>query len=285
MTEVPDPDAATSPPSRPPRIGTSVLRFTRQIVARSAHNRHQTLALMARRRLWRPALYPRLDWLAWLCYSAALVAVVAMVIDVPVGSFGRRWPEWLVHICDTATKVGLSGWYLFPAAFICIVVNLLDWSKRRGWRLLVLYNWTNLGVFVLLSVGVPGLIATFFKHFIGRARPFYFAEMGAFSFEPFAGSSSFASMPSGHSTTVGSLAAILVLLVPASRFVVIPLALGLAMTRVVLYSHYPSDVVAGLALGSGCTVLVALVFARLGYIFTARDAGLPTRRNSFSVFW
>ena len=287
MTEVPDPNAETIPetPSRPLNSGNVVLSFVGDLVARSSHNRRQTLALMARRRLWRPATYPHLDWLAWLCYTVALVAIVAMVIDIPVGSFGRRWPGWLVDLCETATKVGLSGWYLFPAAFICVIVNLLNWSKLRGRRLLTLYNWTNLGIFVLLSVGIPGLIATFFKHFIGRARPYYFAETGAFAFEPFAGSSAFASMPSGHSTTVGSLAAILVLLVPSSRYVVIPLALALAMTRVVLNSHYPSDVVAGLALGSACTIIVALVFARLGYIFTAHDTRLPTRRKSFSVFW
>ena len=264
---------------------TGVWRTIGTLAKRSATNRRQTIAKIAHRRLWRPAAYPRTDWKAWLCYAIAVVAIMAVVVDPAVGSFGRQWPAGLVQFAETVTRIGLSGWYLFPAAAVGILVNLTDWSGMRGRRLLRIYNWTGLSVFVLLSVGIPGLLATVLKHVIGRARPLHFAEYGAYSLHPLTGSASFASLPSGHSCTMGSVAMILILLIPGSRFLVIPLALGIATTRVILFSHYPSDVVAGLALGASFTLMTAIVFARLGYVVYSLAEGLPKRRKSFSVFW
>lgn len=291
MVDVTDiPDASHDPADQAAGRATSassarLSHYPAMLARRSTANRRQTMAKIAHRRLWRPATYPRFDWATWLGCAVAVIAIMAVVFDPPVGSFGRRWPTGLTEFAEAVTRIGLSGWYLIPAAVIGLIVNLTDWSKLRGRRLLRLYNWTSLSIFVLLSVGIPGLVGTFLKHFIGRARPLHFAEYGAFSLHPLTGSASFASMPSGHSCTLGSLAMILILLFPASRFVVIPVALVLATTRVVLFSHYPSDVAVGLALGASVTLLVALVFARLGYMFHASADGLPTRRKSFSVFW
>jgi membrane-associated phospholipid phosphatase len=266
-------------------FGARLVGGAAKLWARSNFNRRQTLAKIANRRLWRPATYPPVKWAAWLCYALTAIALVALALDQPVGYFGRRWPAELVEVADWLTEFGLSGFYLIPAALIGIAVNLTDWAKFTGRRLLVLYNWTCLSLFVLIGVGIPGLMVTFLKHFIGRARPTHFAEHGAFAFEPFTGSSSFASMPSGHSCTVGSVATILVLLFPSTRYVVIPLALAVGTSRIILFSHYPSDVIAGLALGSALALLTAFVFMRLGYIFRPGQAGLPVRRRAFGVFW
>lgn len=272
-------------PGRRPGFGARFVGGALKLWARSNFNRRQTLAKIANRRLWRPATYPSVKWVAWLCYTLTIVVLAALALDQPVGFFGRRWPAELVDAADWLTEFGLSGFYLIPAAVVGIVVNLTDWAKFTGRRLLVLYNWTCLSLFVLIGVGIPGLAVTFFKHFIGRARPNHFAEQGAFSFQPFTGSSSFAGMPSGHSCTVGSVAIIVVLLFPSTRYVVIPLALAVATSRIILFSHYPSDVIAGLALGSALALLTAFVFMRLGYVFRPGPAGLPVRRRSFRVFW
>lgn len=270
--------------ARRPGFGARLAGGAARLLARSNFNRRQTLAKIANRRLWRPATYPSVKWAAWLCYALTMIGLAALALDRPVGFFGRRWPAELVEVADWLSEFGLSGFYLIPAALIGVAVNLTDWAKLTGRRLLVIYNWTCLSLFVLIGVGIPGLLGTFLKHFIGRARPNHFADQGAFSFQPFSGSS-FAGMPSGHSCTVGSVATILVLLFPSTRYVVIPLALAVGTSRIILFSHYPSDVIAGLAFGSGLTLLTAFVFMRLGYVFRPGPAGLPVRRRSFSAFW
>lgn len=271
--------------ARRPGIVMRVLAGAGALWSRSNANRRQTLAKIANRRVWRPAYYPSFDWLAWLCYAAAAVGLAALILDQPVGSYGRRWSPELVRVADVLTDVGLSGWYLIPAALMGIAVNLTDWARFTGRRLLALYNWTCLSLLFLIGVGIPGLTITFLKHFIGRARPNHFAEEGAFFLQPLVGSASFASMPSGHSCTMGSVATIIVLLFPSTRYVVIPAAIAIASTRVVLFSHYPSDVLAGLAIGAGMTLLIAFVFMRLGYVFRPGPDGFPVRKRSFSVFW
>ena len=54
------------------------------------------------------------------------------------------------------------------------------------------------------------------------------------------------------------------------------MAIWIAATRAIVGAHYPSDIVAGLAFGFAATVLTAIVFARLGYIFQAEADG-PAR--------
>ncbi len=256
-----------------------------RLSAFSGANLLSTFRHIAHRRLWRPAIYPRLPWLEWVIYGAAAILVVALVLDEPVGNFRRQWPGWLIILAENVTRAGLSGWYLVPAAIVGIYVNLMDWPQLKGRRLLRAYNWTGLSLFVLTAAGLSGLLVTFLKHAIGRARPVHFGEIGAYAFDPFSGESSFASFPSGHATTMGAIVMILVLLLPMTRFLVVPLGLALAMTRVVLSSHYPSDVLAGLLLGAGFTLATAVVFARLGYVFQPNGNGLPRRRKSFGVFW
>ena len=77
----------------------------------------------------------------------------------------------------------------------------------------------------------------------------------------------------------------LILFFPRSRYAVIPVAIWLAATRTVSGAHYPSDVMAGLALGFGAAVLTAIVFARLGYVFRQKPAGLPEPKRTFFFLW
>lgn len=58
------------------------------------------------------------------------------------------------------------------------------------------------------------------------------------------------SFPSGHTLHAVSFTLIIVSTLPVAAFLLVPAALLIAMSRVVLGLHYPSDVIAGAALGA-----------------------------------
>lgn len=259
-------------------------RIATATLARSRGNFTTTFAKIGHRLARRPAPGTRLPWLRWIFMCVLLLVLAALVFDAPVGAYFGQWPSGLVALAEVATKAGLSGWYLVPAALAGVAMNLADWSRWRGRSLLLAYNRTGLALFVLISVGLSGILANIIKQAVGRARPGNFADGGVFRFEPLTGMADFASFPSGHSCTAGAVGMALALLWPGARLVVIPLALALAMTRIVLGAHYPSDVIAGLALGASFTLLVAMLFARLGYVFRMSPGGMPARRPTFRLF-
>jgi len=276
MTDHPATDAAG--------LAQRLLRIGTAVPARSRDNFATTFAKIRHRLARRPAPGARLPWLRWIIMCALLLALAGLVFDAPIGAYVGRWPAGLVSLAEVATKAGLSGWYLVPAALAGLAMNLCDWRQWKGRGLLVAYNRTGLALFVLISVGLSGILANIVKQAIGRARPGHFADGGAFRLEPLTGMADFASFPSGHSCTAGAIGMILALLWPSARLVIIPLALALATTRIVLGAHYPSDVIGGLALGASFTLLVAMLFARLGYVFRMTPSGMPERRPTFRLF-
>ncbi len=247
------------------------------------HNLRTTWLKVRHRWQTRKGTNQALPWGRWVWYALIALAAAALILDEPVGAHFNQWSPRLSAIAEVITRAGLSGWYLGAAVAVAMVFNLADWSRLRGRRLLRAYNWTMLALFVLVSTGLGGILVTVIKQIVGRARPGLFAELGRAYFQPFTWGTDFESFPSGHSTTVGSIAMAIVLLVPQSRVIVVPVAVAIASSRIVLGSHYPSDVVAGLALGGATTLVTALVFARLGYLFRQRSDGLPVRRKSFRL--
>ena len=272
--------------------GHQALRDSREAVsriwalcARSASNARSTVQIVRNRRKHRPAIYPLLDWKTPLCFCLSLIAISALLLDAPLASFRGHWSLALFGPAEYMTEIGWGGWYIIPWSIVLLVVNLRDWRGHSGRRLLILYNWTCMAFFTLIATGLSGLIVNIAKRSIGRARPQLFPDMGAFSFNPFAIDPYYASFPSGHAATIGSVGGILVLFFPAARHVIIPLAIWIAATRAIVGAHYPSDIVAGLAFGFTATVLTAIVFARLGYIFRQEPFGLPNVKRTFRIFW
>lgn len=270
----------SGPQAAPPKPSPPAGRF-RPSAARSLANLGATARLIRARRKIRAAVYPMLDWKWPLCLALTLVAISALVLDAPAGAFRGHWPAPVEAVARWMTAIGLGGWYIVPAALALIAVNQVDWTGHRGRRRLALYNATGLAFFVLISAGLSGLIASILKQAIGRARPEHYPDLGAFSFHPFAGNAGLAGFPSGHATVVGAMTAVLILLFPQTRYVVLPVGVWIAFTRVVVGMHYPSDVVAGFCFGYAFAVATAIVFARLGYVFAQDRDRLPVRKRTF----
>ncbi len=257
----------------------------RTLAARSLFNLRSVWPIVLRRLKRRPPFYPVLDWKLPLCFCLATIFISVLVLDAPLASFRGLWSPGIAAAAERTETFGWPWWYVVPALVVALAVNLAEWRGRTGRQLLVLYNWTCLAIFMLVVFGLFGLAVTLARRFIGRARPHFFADSGVLSFNPFAMDPYYSSFPSGHAVTVGALAGSFVLFFPRSRYVVVPVAMWLAATRAVAGAHYPSDIVAGLALGFGAAVVTAVVFARLGYVFRQQPAGLPEVKRSFRVLW
>lgn len=118
--------------------------------------------------------------------------------------------------------------------------------------------------FVLGGFYVPGLLvpwaavagswvlAEASKHLFNRARP-HTSDLGV---APLVKTPSSSSFPSGHSATAASGAISLSAAYPALAPVFAAICLATMFSRIYLGVHYPSDVLAGAAIGVVCAVLL-----------------------------
>lgn len=204
---------------------------------------------------------------------AAVVAILAVMIFVDAAAieYRRRLPEWVVGAFRAITDFGKSGWILWPTGLLLVALALVSSSALGRVGQLVL---TSLAVrvgFVFLAVGLSGLVVTIAKRLIGRARPMHFDGLGVFEFAPFSWRVDFASLPSGHGTTVFAAAIAIGALFPRARAAMFVFAATIALSRVAVGAHYPSDVVAGAIVGTLGALFVRHWFAarRLGFALHA----------------
>ena len=122
------------------------------------------------------------------------------------------------------------------------------------------------GAWGLLSFAASGIAVTILKVLIHRPRPWSDASPAGWS--EYLHNSDFHSFPSGESTTTFAVAAVLAWWYPAWRVPLLAVAAVVAVARVLVGSHHPSDVVAGALLGIGVAQLLT------------RSAERKTRRGS-----
>jgi membrane-associated phospholipid phosphatase len=127
--------------------------------------------------------------------------------------------------------------------------------------------------FIFVAVGLPSLVDTVGKRLIGRARPPLYRTTGTFDFTPFSWRAEYASMPSGHATTVFAAAIAIGVLFPRARVFMWVYAGLVVLSRPVLAAHYPSDVVAGAIVGAAGALLVRQWFALRGLGFAFGQDG------------
>ncbi|NGX15743.1 phosphatase PAP2 family protein [Wenzhouxiangella sp. XN24] len=117
------------------------------------------------------------------------------------------------------------------------------------------------GLDTSVRMAVAGLLGTavyrLLKDRLARERPYNLhprIRAGARALDRY-------SFPSGHTLHAVSFTLIVVTALPAMAWLLVPLAVLIAMSRVILGLHYPSDVIAGALLGA---LLARLVLAVLG---------------------
>ena len=222
-----------------------------------------TLLRPPRSRLPRPSLA-----LVAVAAAAAIAAVaVAMIaIDGPVLALARQLPAVVVHAFDEFTDLGLSGWFLWPTGLLVIAIVLLNSPAAARFSRGILAAWAVRLGFLFTAIAVPGLFVTIIKRLIGRARPFVEGNDG-WAYLPFSWRVDYASLPSGHATTGFSALVAIGAMFPAARALMWTYAVLIALSRVVIVTHHPSDAITGAIVGAFGALLVRDWFAarRLGF--------------------
>jgi membrane-associated phospholipid phosphatase len=211
--------------------------------------------------------------LAAAAVAAAAVVVLAMLLlDGPLHQIAAGLPVWLIDDAFVVTDFGQSQWILVPVGVPLVLMALLatpalDYMSRAVVAMVAV----RLG-YVFVAVGLPGLVVTIVKRWIGRVRP---SDAGPFAYEPFSWRPEYASFPSGHSTTAFAALVAIGAICPRLRPVLWIYALAIAASRVVVSAHYSSDVIAGATVGALGALLVRQWFAarRLGF-YTRRGGGV-----------
>jgi undecaprenyl-diphosphatase len=209
--------------------------------------------------------------LAGIVLAIAATVASMFLLDRQAADWARQLPQGVRNAFAAITNAGLSGWFLYPLgiATLCLAVAISPSLPRlpRG----VLAAVTSRCLFLFWAIAAPGLFSTVIKRVIGRARPYVDVHDNPFTYMPFAWRPEYASLPSGHATTVASVAVAFGALWPRARPVLWLYALVIMFSRVVVMAHHPSDVVAGAAVGAAGAALIRRFFAARGLLFRARD--------------
>jgi undecaprenyl-diphosphatase len=249
------------------QLSAGVWRSVMQLVRPPSHSRRAEAA----RRLARHSL---------LVSAILSAAILALMYGLDVWEIGLMPPRgtaslWPVRIL---TDFGKDAYVLSLLAAMLLVVAVAAPALPPASRFRMLRLGARLQ-FLFFAVALPVLAGEAIKWMVGRGRPFVGGKADAFNFAPFQGTEAFASFPSGHAITAFALAFAISAVWPRARIAMAVYAIAIAITRLVLLAHHPSDVVAGALIGLIGAMVVRYWFAarRLGFTIHSDGDIVPLR--------
>lgn len=211
----------------------------------------------ARQRPSRRVALPALGLLLLLLLSMAF-------IDRPVARYFHESAPGFRNVFQFITQFGLAKGYLAIAALLFVALRVAARGVESARARALLRLNAQRALFILLALLSSGLIADSVKIIVGRARPKLLFAEGFYGFTWGALQADYWSFPSGHASNIAALAVALFLLWPRGAVLYAVAALLVMASRVIIGAHYPSDVLAGAALGASTAWLVWRGFARYG---------------------
>ncbi len=194
--------------------------------------------------------------------SLAAIFCVALLLDIPLSDWAHDngVAEWLKSHWVFTHIIRIPGNFAFSTLPICLVILIGTWvtGVRRGRAL-----WEKPAIVLLAGILSGANIPL--KWMVGRIRPFH--GVPPFELHPFKVGllnveASF-SFPSGDVTLAFAMSASLAMIIPRLRPLWWTLAVIVALERIAENAHYPSDTVAGAALGIAMAVLAKKIVERL----------------------
>jgi membrane-associated phospholipid phosphatase len=193
-------------------------------------------------------------WIATivLLSSSVLAALSYNYWDVPLAYYCKELSRSVLDIAEIVTTTGEAKWYyiLFVPAYV--VLRLV--VKNKLWSMRI--------IFLFVAISASGLINILIKWLAGRNRPINLFNSGLFGFDHFRMMYESTSFPSGHTVTAFTLAAAISILFPRWSIPAFAAAVAIGASRIIITSHYLSDVMAGAGIGILCTLAVKYFFDR-----------------------
>ena len=152
------------------------------------------------------------------------------------------------------------------ALFFTVISRLGD---GVFWYLMLVLIWLQKGVayglqlfYVLLGGSIGTGLYKFLKHKTTRPRPYQVHQVIVLGERPL----DHFSFPSGHTLHAVMATVVLGYIQPLMLYVMLPFTLLVALSRMVLGLHYPSDVLVGALIGSMVAVLIIVVAPLLNIV-------------------
>ena len=178
----------------------------------------------------------------------AITSIVVVVLyfwaDMPIMVFFQSHKhDSYNEFFKVVTNLGRAVYYLVPAGGLFLFFRTKNPLRAKK------------AAFLFVAVAVSGLITDGIKLIMCRARPKLLFDDHIYGFEFFHWDHEYFSFPSGHSTTALSAATVFALLFPKYRWLFLLGGVCVAVSRMAVVAHFPSDVVAGSVVGI-CTSLI-----------------------------
>ena len=176
----------------------------------------------------------------------------------------KRFDNFFIDLINKKLKNKYSNVLFFN---ITKLANFLP-ITIFGLILVFIKSTRSLGIEVLLALTVQAVIVQILKRVFLRNRPYWILE----NLNTYGIDLSDYSFPSGHTAASFSVATVLSLNYSSFALIFFFLAILIAISRIYLAVHYPTDVLAGIIIGVLCGVLVnyklfPLVFSYIGEKF------------------
>jgi undecaprenyl-diphosphatase len=205
-----------------------------------------------------------------------LILFIGILYDARLIAFAPTLPAPVHVFFGWLTRFGQSDWLLIPSGLLTVVVSLGDWKNVSRASAAA---WREIGTFAFvffLTIAASGVAADIIKPIVGRFRPDY---VNGHIFAPLAfGGYGNYSFPSGHATTMATVIIIAAFVPGRWTTPIVIAAVLVAISRIVLAVHFPSDVVAGTLLGLSVGALMLRRSANLRMAFVVRPNGRVDRR-------
>ena len=152
------------------------------------------------------------------------------------------------------------------ATFFKVISRLGDGAF---WATMLILLWLQKGFaygLQLIFVVVAGLLGTgiykFLKHKTVRPRPYQVHQVIILGERPL----DHFSFPSGHTLHAVMATIVFGYIQPVMLFIMMPFTILIALSRMVLGLHYPSDVIVGALIGASVASLIVLIAPHLGVV-------------------